>query len=231
MDCPRYAKAPTPCLIGVGISLCMFPCIHFFYFFLHVPIAELQALGSCHFKYPFVKLLLGWFAIACPSVACLKLETNPLKWGRWCFDSILETHPERLQMHTHQTKTQPQMFAYRPMLKLKCKCTVLHWLSLDVTSLAHSSFNHLFWDLISSRQADQPYTPTSVFHCCPLSSTLRIASKIYPWGSNIRHAKVKTSYCHLEWLNVYQAHRYTLAYGIGTWHPLTETLTEYSNPH
>lgn len=63
-----------------------------------------------------------------------------------------------------------------------------------------------------------------------LSPTLRIASKIYPWGSSIRHAKVKTSYCHLEWLNVYQARRCTLAYETGLWHPLRETLTEYWNP-
>lgn len=125
------------------------------------------------------------------------------------------------------TKRQPQIFACRRItLKLKCKCTVLHWIFLNVTSLARLSFNHLFRDLISSSQADQPYMLSSGFYCCPLSSTLRIASKIYPWGSSIRHAKVKTPYCHLEWLNVYQARRYTLAYGIGNWHPLRETLTE-----
>lgn len=52
---------------------------YFIFYFLLAPIAELQALGSCHFKYSFVKLLLGWFAIACPSVERVKLETNPLK--------------------------------------------------------------------------------------------------------------------------------------------------------
>lgn len=63
-----------------GWHLAVYVSVHLlFYFLLLAPIAELQALGSCHFKYSFVKLLLGWFAIACPSVERIKLETNPVK--------------------------------------------------------------------------------------------------------------------------------------------------------
>ena len=53
--------------------------------------------------------------------------------------------------------------------------------------------------------ADQPFMLSSVFFSYPFSSTVCIASNIPPRGSSIRHAKVKTSYCHLAWLNVYQA--------------------------
>lgn len=67
--------------------------------------------------------------------------------------------------------------------------------------------------------------------CCHLfspathSSTVCIASAICPWGSSIRHAKVKTAYCHLEWLNVYQTPRCTSSpYGIWIWHPLRESI-------
>lgn len=80
-------------------------------------------------------------------------------------------------------------------------------------------------------KADQPFTLSSVFYRYPISSTVWAASKISPRGSSIRHAKVKTSYCHLEWLNVYQGRRNTLTYGIWTWHPLPVTLKEYLYLH
>lgn len=84
-----------------------------------------------------------------------------------------------------------------------------------------------FWSL----KGEQPYALSSVFYCCPLSSTVCITSKISPWGSSIRHAKVKTSYCHLEWCNVYQTRRYTLAYGIWIWRALRQTSKEYLYLH
>lgn len=75
-------------------------------------------------------------------------------------------------------------------------------------------------------KADQPFMLSSVFYRYPISSTVWAASKTSPRGSSIRHAKVKASYCHLEWLNVYQGRRYTSTYGIWTWHPLPMTLKE-----
>lgn len=100
-----------------------------------------------------------------------------------------------------------------------------YWMwSLPVSSLL---LKPNFWSL----KVDQPYALSSVFYCFPLSSTVCITTKIPPWGSSIRHAKVKMPHCHLEWCNVYQARHYTLAYGIWNWRALRQTSKEYLYLH
>lgn len=63
--------------------------------------------------------------------------------------------------------------------------------------------------LYLSLKVDQPFMLSLVFYSYPFSSTVCITYQIFPRGLSIRHAKVKTSYCHLAWLNVYQARLYT----------------------
>ncbi len=123
-----------------------------------------------------------------------------------------------------QTHIPAQMYMYCFALGFDCKFDLIHnlkiiwhWMwPLYVTSLYPQTThcNLTLSCVFLSLKIDQSFMLSSVFYSYPFSSTVCIASKISPRALSIRHAKVKTSYCHLAWLNVNQARLNTLTYGI-----------------